>query len=146
MAIGNDSNNTGIWFGTRDRLALVAREGDVAPGTGGDTFVGDPVLDKITINDGGQVAFAARTGSGVGLWISSKRRKLKLVVRQGDEFEVAPNDKRTIANFQGQPDPDGISRFFDFGDRGLVFALDFTDGTSGIFTARLGDHGTAKVE
>jgi hypothetical protein len=141
----DDSNNVGIWFRTREPQALVVREGDVAPGTGGATF-GDLILDKISINDDGQVAFAAPTESGVGIWISSKGRKLELIARQGGEFEVAPDDERTIANFQDQPEPGGISDIFDFEDGGLVFALDFTDGTSGIFTARLGDHRTAAAQ
>lgn len=136
----------GVWLGTRNRLALVARTGDIAPGTGGATFQG-LVLGKIDINDDRQIASAARTSAGdVGLWISSERRELKLVALQGSEFEIAPDDKRTIARFQGQPGPDGVSDFFDFGNRGLLFALDFTDGTSGIFTARLSHHRTAEIQ
>jgi hypothetical protein len=86
--------------------ALVAREGDVAPGTGGAAFSWDPVnafvFDDPTIDDAGQIAFRARLdGPGVtddndrGIFASGA-----LVVRTGD---IAPGTGGAVFSDLGDP-------------------------------------------
>ncbi len=62
-------NDDGIWAGTPDALKLVARSGDIAPGTIGKRFNGTydmeldderPMFMDVTMSDAGHVAFVAR--------------------------------------------------------------------------------------
>jgi hypothetical protein len=80
-------NQASIWSTASGSLALVARAGDVAPGTGGAVFggIGTPASDA-----SGAVTFPASvTGTGVdagnenGIW-SDRSGSLALVVRGGD--------------------------------------------------------------
>ena len=81
------SNDSGIWSEGSGTLALVAREGSVAAGTGGARF---RELQKPAINGVGQTAFLAvlRTGGSVdssnnsGIW-SEGLGTLALVAREG---------------------------------------------------------------
>lgn len=96
----------GIWSEGSGNLALVAREGDDAPGTPSGVnfaFFGLPVL-----NASGQTAFAAATfGSGVtstndrGIW-SEGSGSLTLVAREGDQAPGTPNGVN-YNNFIGPP-------------------------------------------
>ncbi len=86
--------------------ALVAREGDVAPGTGGATFSWDPVNAFVfgdpTIDDAGQIAFRARLG-GPGVTDDNDRGIFAsgaLVVRTGD---VAPGTGGAVFSDLGDP-------------------------------------------
>ncbi len=90
----NASNNLGIWSeGGGDGLALIAREGNAAPGTpSGVNFTGfaAPVL-----NNAGQTAFRG-TFTGIrgdarntrGIWSERRVSGLALVVRSGNEAPV----------------------------------------------------------
>ncbi len=71
----DNHNNDGIWAGTPDNLKLVARSGDIAPGTGGKRYNGiydmtaddeAPMFIDAVIGDGGHVAFSARLTDGDG--------------------------------------------------------------------------------
>ncbi len=83
----NSSNNTGIWSKRSGSLALVARTGSIAPGTGANySFFHNPIL-----NDAGQIAFiGGLTGpgvsgsNGIGIW-SKGSGSLALEVREGEE-------------------------------------------------------------
>ncbi|MEM8946430.1 MAG: choice-of-anchor tandem repeat NxxGxxAF-containing protein [Planctomycetota bacterium] len=143
------TNNVGIWSEGSGTLELVAREGDQAPGTSGDTvfFGGNhSTFTELVLNSAGRVAFQGRlTGEGInslndkGLWAEDEARVLRLIVRQGDHLEVAPGDYRTIRNlgFIGNTgNEDGRpSGFNDYGQ--LSFWANFTDGTEGIFVSNL---------
>lgn len=140
------SDDTGIWSDGSGTLALVAREGSAAPGipSGG---VFDGFADPI-INGAGQTAFyATLTGPGItpmnnqGLWAMSPEG-LRLFVRTGDILDVDPGigtDYRTVSfisfyNGSGGEDGRGVT----WNDSGtLAFTLNFSDGTSGVFTATL---------
>lgn len=67
----DSSNDAGIWAGAPGALQLVAREGDVAPGTGGVfdlfnyQFEAYPVP---VINAAGEVVFSGHYTSGRGIW------------------------------------------------------------------------------
>ena len=126
-------NNEGIFAETASGLRLVARTGEAAPGTDA-VFAsfGEP-----SVNASGQTAFDAfLTGTGVtgaNNWgiFAETGDGLRLVVREGDLFDVGGGDFRTIGalSFAGA--------FNDAG--GIAFFARFTDGTSGIFTAALSD-------
>lgn len=64
----------GIWVVKNGTIALVALEGDVAPGAGGNTFVSVPYQLNgygygYTLNDAGEIAFTALyNSSDTGLW------------------------------------------------------------------------------
>lgn len=136
--------NDAILSDSSGDLAIVAREGEHAPGTP------DGVLFKflqiVGINSVGQTIFTSElTGSGVtssnniGVWAQDPEGVLQLILRRGDPFEVAPGDERTIGyiNRLGVPN-DGPSVGTDFNERGeIAFYLTFTDGTSGIFVAQV---------
>ncbi|MBE7508478.1 MAG: hypothetical protein HS101_19660 [Planctomycetia bacterium] len=67
----DSSNDAGIWAGAPGALQLVAREGDVAPGSGGVfdlfnyQFEANPVP---VINAAGEVVFSGHYTSGRGIW------------------------------------------------------------------------------
>jgi hypothetical protein len=130
-----------IYAGRPDRFELIAADGLRAPGTEGEVFFWyfhDPV-----INRDGQVAFfATLTGpdarglNDYGLFATGHAGDLRLVARYGDQFEVAPGDVRTIealshAGVHGTH----IVTFNETSD--LSMLVRFTDGSEGIFTARV---------
>ena len=132
--------NTIYSEGIDGQLALVARAFTAAPDTGpGVNFDFDQTdftgIPKLMINNRGQVAFfAGLTGTGVttandmGLWAQDTSGLLKLIVRKGNQIEVAPSDLRTVQTF----------RFGNMSQQGqIVFDAMFTDGTSGVFVSNL---------
>ena len=67
----DSSNDAGIWAGAPGALQLVAREGDVAPGTGGvfDLFNYQFEANPLpVINAAGDVVFSGHCTSGRGIW------------------------------------------------------------------------------
>jgi hypothetical protein len=130
-----------IYGGRPDRIEMIAANGQYAPGTEGDVFFWyfhDPV-----INRDGQVAFFAalrgpdaRGDNDYGLFATGHGGELRLIARYGDQFEVAPGDVRTIealshAGVHGTH----IVTFNEQSD--LSMLVRFTDGSEGIFTARV---------
>jgi len=96
----DSSNNAGIWIGGPGAApALVAREGDPAPGTSGVfTSLSSPYL-----NAGGYAIFAGNIeGPGIdgtnmrGLWSGTGGSGLSLVSKQGDD---APGTDKTFGFF-----------------------------------------------
>jgi hypothetical protein len=154
----NASNDDGIWSEGTGALKLVARSGMAAPGAAdGVTFGGIATPFSLpSINALGQTIFSATlTGSGIdstndmGIWATDIDGVLKLIVRAGDQLEVASGDLRTISSVGFIGDtikgaqttrPTGNEDGFGsgFNDRGqLAFAATFTDGTSGVFVSNL---------
>jgi len=127
----NPENDLGLWRGTPGDIDLIARTGNVAPGTGGQTF---GYIDLFAINSNGDVAFT----DGEGLWVNVNGRN-SLVVLEGQLFDVDPTDGVDLREIEeihfegGSGGQDG--RRMSLNDRNtLLFQLDFTDGSSGIFT------------
>jgi len=135
LATEND-NNLGLWRGAPGDMDLMARTGTIAPGTGGQTFQD---IDLFTINSNDDVAYTARVADGEGLWVNVNGRN-SLVVLEGQLFDVDPTegvDLREIQDIHFEGDSGGQDgRRMSFNDRNTVlFQLDFTDGSTGIFTA-----------
>jgi len=131
-----DANNRGIFTST----ALVARKGDIAPGPGNATFID---FGGYSVNNLGEVVFVASFNDGdatatsvSGLFLADSFGNLHNVLRQGDSFGVGANDMRTISRIDLARE--GLSA------KAVAFKLDFTDGTSGIFTATI-DRGQVGV-
>ena len=130
-----------IYAGAPDAFKLIAADGQQAPGVEDGVnfwYFHDPV-----INRDGQVAFfatltgpAARGPDDYGLFATGHAGDLRLIARFGDQFEVAPGDMRTIqamshAGVYGTH----IVTFNEQSD--LSMLIRFTDGSEGIFTARV---------
>ncbi len=97
------ANDAALWSGAGDNLALVAREGESAPGVSGATFASfnDPVL-----SDNDRVAFFGKMKIGTGgvtalndqgLWAQTGDG-LKLIAREGVTAPFLPNGA-VIASF-----------------------------------------------
>ena len=114
---------------------LVAASGQRAVGTEAGllfTQFGQP-----DVNADGQVAFFAdlagmnlSAGADRGIFATDPSGVLRLVVREGDLFPVAPGDLRRIESF-ATSDFNGLR----FEGPELAFHAEFTDGSSGVFTA-----------
>ena len=139
----DNSNNSAIWSVDSGSMSLVAREGDVAPGTDGRKF-GDLIVHFV-INSNGQTAFMNNLQDAVGsppdrgIWAEDREGTLRLIARKGSELEVAPGDFRTVlrldfASFSGSDE----GQFNSFNERGqLAFWALFTDGSEGIFVSNV---------
>jgi len=151
------SNDQGLWATDPEgRLRLVAREGQLAPGTVGDVRFGwyffptshDSLFYNAALNNVGHVAFLApimgidvppRLGNwtlgNVGIWAEDTSGVLQLLVRTHDTIEVAPGDVRTISYLEMMPGG-GAGSASSFNDLGqLTFRAHFTDGSHGIFVS-----------
>lgn len=146
--VGSDVDNRNarsVWSEGTGTLALVARAGERAPGTPAGVKFGS--FQNLVLNSAGQTAFMGHlSGSGVdslnnsGIWAEDRAGVLKLIVREGDQLEVAPGDSRTIkflVEFIGDSGNDDgrISGFNDLGQ--LAFRAAFADNSSGIFVSNL---------
>jgi hypothetical protein len=134
----------GIWAGPSDDLELRAVTRRSIPGTNlrFRLFSADP-----TINAQGDVAFFGQLqGSDVSaenddsLWVVDTSGYLNLIAREGDEFDVGGGELRIISGFADStldgPDPAGGRILLN--DAGqVVFQLNFTDGSTGIFMATI---------
>ncbi|MGH0030852.1 MAG: DUF7453 family protein [Myxococcota bacterium] len=144
------ANDDAIHLGTPGDLNLVLREGDPAPGTGaGVTLL--PLASWASqgraLNASGELVLdAGLAGPGVGAGndlaiFAHLEGRLFLVLREGDDLEVAPGDTRTIQGLRLRRARgavvDGIPTPFNDA-RQLAFTADFTDGSSGVFVATLG--------
>jgi hypothetical protein len=155
--IGNDS---GIWAYSAESLVNVAREGTAlgGPNLGDGVFFGqlfsfNGTSGVLFMNGENEIVFqAGLKGNGIdstndsGVWAWSNGELMK-IAREGDLFDVNPSpfaeDLRTIGTIAmnsgaqyGNTGEEGGSKKIN-GNGLLIFALYFTDGTSGIFTAQL---------
>lgn len=142
-------NDSGLFTASNGVVSLLAREGSQVPGTlPGVEFNG---FSPLTLNSLDQVAFSAslrgtriNSENDTALFATDQTGALRLVVREGQLFDVAPNplvsDLRTISSIRhtsGSGGGDGLARSFN--DSGqLAFTLEFEDGTSGVFVAVIG--------
>jgi len=145
----SELNDTGIWkVNANGSLALVAREGDAAPGTAG---VFAPYgLGGAFINGAGQVAFYGGISDGglnptnnFGIWAQSLDGEVHLIAHTGGYLDVSDTpgvtDLRQIAVlYSPLAFGNGNGRPSAFNDRGqIAFMAAFTDGTSGVFVSHV---------
>ena len=131
----------GLWAGPG--FPLLVRSGDAPIGLPAGLEL--EAIDAPKINDPGHIVFAATldpAGAGAGedevlVTIPSDGEPL-LVVREGQGFQVAPGDVRTVASIDHVPsalaDADHRHQVQDDSGR-IVFRLGFGDGSSGVFRA-----------
>jgi hypothetical protein len=112
--------------------------GDPAPGTDASfrlpSVSGYNGLGQVVI----QGILNAPSNSDYGIWATDTLGILKLIVREGDDVEVAPGDVRRvtgITTYGTSGNEDGaLSSFNERGE--LAFRLVFEDGSNGIFISR----------
>jgi hypothetical protein len=137
------TNDSGIFTGTPGNLVLVAREGDVAPGTGGLTF-GNIGGQFMVMNGNGQILFLNSLSDGVtSSWSWDPVIGLQCLHRGGQQVEVQPGVFRTPYTSGGVQFTNGDSRPLSFANDGsVVLKLSMTDGLSygsqAMFKVRIG--------
>ena len=132
-------NDFGLFRQVGDSFERIAQEAQMAPGIDGD--VRFESFHSLAMNDLGEIAFLA-TLRGEGVDSSNKTalfaeygRALRLIVREGDLFDVDNNPgASSFRTIESMGVPVGASGRA-YTDRELVFDLRFNDGASGIFTA-----------
>ena len=140
------SNDTGIYRESAGVVALIAREGDAAPGVPAGANFGQFEASSYVLNALGQTAFLAdvtgasvTTANDIGIWATDSSGLLQLIAREGDQLEVSPGSFRTISNllfFTGTGNAD--SRPSGFNELGqLAFWARFTDMSEGLFVSDL---------
>jgi hypothetical protein len=137
---------SGLWLGDPDSPQLILRGGQTLPSLMGDVTVSTP--DHLALNTLGQAAFlttlygdSVTDANDLVLGAYDPSVGLMALAREGDLFEVAPGDWRTIAQVNarlgtGTGGQDGLAR--PLNDLGQVaFSLTFTDNTQGVFIATI---------
>jgi hypothetical protein len=98
------ADESAVWSDASGSLAVIVREGELAPGTNGQRFA---QFDggSLMLNSAGQAVFGARLQGAseaqpgpYGLWVQDKTGALQLVALVGEEIEVGPGDVRTISS------------------------------------------------
>jgi hypothetical protein len=140
-------NQSAIYWHNQGTLTLLARQSEVAPGTGGAVFkrfsalcynanVGPLFLADLQIpKRGSSNPGNVRSANDKGLWAIDSTGTLRLAVREGDSIEG-----RTIASFTALHSPKKTQRTHlrSFNaNRMIVYLATFTDGTTGIVQAAL---------
>ena len=133
------ANDTGIWTGMPGSLVLVAREGDVAPGSGGLTF-GNMTGPWMAMNANGQILFANTLSGGIGsVWSWDPALGLQAVQLAGDAIEVKPGLVKNANVVATVAAANGASRPLGFANDGTVaLRVGFADFSSAIMTVRIG--------
>lgn len=136
------SNDSGIWTGTIGNLQLIAREGDIAPGTGGGVF-GETNSFPMMMNNSGQVLFnntivgGSFPGSAYFIW--DPIIGLQPLVLQNESVEVTPGVFKSVGTTGGIQFTNGNARPLTFsGDGTISNRVNFIDGTSAIVKMRYG--------
>lgn len=154
---GTANNGAILTMNSSGTFTKVVRAGDVAI-VNGAPLGGDALFqsnfNSITMNAAGQIAFTSLlTGPGIfggaggnnsALFGWDPSGGLCLIARTASLFEISPGVFRTVSAIGGilsSGGEDGLGRSLN--DSGmLVFELDFTDGSSGIFTTTIPAPGT----
>lgn len=125
------TNDAGIWYqdggGTLD---LLARKGDHPPATHSAAVFGD--FSGFGLLSSGEIAFTADIERPLaddenGIWYKTLSGDLRLLVRSGQELEVAPGVFRTVQSV-------GLG---GVGHQQISFKARFTNGTEAIFVATI---------
>ena len=106
-------NSNGVWHGTRDSLTMIARAGDVAPGTGGQNFLSTSPLVSAA---NGMVAFNAA--------VPAKAEPARPVIQSDSDPVPPPPDSAIYAGRPGDLRP--VARGGDFAPGTAVPHVRFT--------------------
>lgn len=145
------SNHQSIWSDGTNALRLVAKVGDPAPGLDPNTHFGH--LFDPSINADGRVLFSSylagtEDNSGDSIWATDADGDPELILRRGDQIQVAPGNPRTIVKLDlpfaplgaigaiGSGGEDGRRRVFNNHGR-FVFHVNLDDGAKGIFVGAI---------
>jgi hypothetical protein len=134
------SNDRGLWSEGPGVLTLIARKGAQAPGTPAGVSFSN--FDDSVLNGAGQIAFyATLTGPGVtaandeGIWAQDSNGVLQLIVRDGEQIEVAQGDFRTVSSLNLGPltgGENGLPTWLNDA-RQIAFSAVFDDASEGVF-------------
>jgi hypothetical protein len=137
----DSTNHSALFVGAVDSPQMIVRSGSQAPGTPEGTTYGG-IRAEVTINDLGQVAYFAvvsgesvDTTNDVALFVHDPVMGDLLVAREGTPFDIGDGEFRTVDD-AGISFSAGVNDDVNTGlssDGRLLFALQFTDGSSGIF-------------
>lgn len=148
------ANDFGIWSDVSGSFRLIFRQGDFAPSAGGALF---NAFTNLLLSDSGQIAATASLSGGgitanndLGLWMTDASGQLRLVIREGQSFELTPGVNKTVRYFglvdedDFLSDPTAIAYTSQTGgpralnDRGeLALIVEFTDGSRALIVATL---------
>jgi hypothetical protein len=141
------TDDSAIYAGAFGTLALAVREGDAAPGTLGATF-GQLTGLSMHYNDRGQVLFHADLIGGdvvsgvnnIALYAFDPELGLQLVMRRGEQVEVAPGVFETVASFGGTQFSNGDAAALCFNRNGeMAMRVNFmTNGAAAIVVVKIG--------
>jgi hypothetical protein len=133
------TNDSGIWLSQGAGLALIVREGDLAPAAQANVTFGP--FHGLVLPAGGGVAFAVDLAGNVttendsGIWATDPAGHLHRLAQEGDWVQLADGDPRRIADggltliTQRAPEDDPAAPIQ------VAFIARFIDGTSGLFLA-----------
>ena len=162
---GMGGQRQGVWVSGPEGLELLARAGDPVANAGEGATVlsftdvlggGTP---SFTYNALGRVAFTARTGTSVqdhamSLVVSDPDLGLVALATVGRPFEVERGDSRTVSlisvltsgasPFGGISSDSGFGTFLNDRDE-VVFGLEFSDGSRGVFLVVVPGPGAASL-
>lgn len=139
------ANDSGLWIGSAaEGFNLVAREGDVAPGTGGAAFGEFLNTAFLSIDEGGSGAFRMNlTGPGVtaanagSIWSFDSASNLQLIARMGDTINV-DGVMRTINLIRTNFGANGDNGFAtSLANDRFAYTANFTDGSSAVLIAHV---------
>ncbi len=136
------TDDSGMWVGSSAGLALIAREGNVAPGTTGGALIGEVTslpVNALTIP--GQLFFQLSLVGGIGgsAWYAwDVNNGLVAVSLVNDQIETLPTVFKMIGSFGTVQFSNTNNVALSTGHDGLATTrLGFTDGTSGVATVQL---------
>lgn len=146
------SGDQGLFIGTAGSVTKIARKGETAPGTGGlGTF--STFVPLFTVNAGGQTAFMAGVaglsgGANEGIFAVDPWNEVVAVAVEGQSInfnggpkEILPSSGLALAGNSTEIE----GRSAGLTDTSIVtFTASFTDGSAGVYNARVG--GPARVK
>jgi hypothetical protein len=140
----SSANASGLWAQGGSGLALVARQGDQAPGLdAGAKFV---AFQQFALPDAGGLVFVAKvagtnvtSATNLGLWAVDGGGAVQLVAQKGDIISVNGSDKKlkAITLFAKTPFSAGQTRSFST-DGALLFRATFTDKSTALLSKDFG--------
>lgn len=143
--MGHLSAPTSVWAEDFSGLSMVARFGDLAPGTSGAEFA---LFDSVQFNDFGELLFKSYLAQDVGgvthendegLWLRTRNGQIILVAREGDVIDIDPGPGQNLQQIFSLETTIGLPNVLTSQRRVLtnagevLFYAQFHNGSSGLF-------------